>query len=82
MHKIALIVGMLAACGASAATAQNSWEDREVERLSWPELQRFENDRAFRAYVRDVRRMQKRICDRRADAADVQGNVIAVGHRN
>lgn len=45
---------------APSAHAEPGYEDREVRRLSWPELQRFENDREFRRYLRDVRSIQNR----------------------
>ncbi|WP_233548179.1 beta-propeller domain-containing protein [Aurantiacibacter zhengii] len=58
-------MGLLLAALALPATvqAQGTWDHPRVEDLAWPDLQRFEDERAYREWVRDVRRMRRRLAD-------------------
>lgn len=72
-----LVSGLVLA--ASPAIAQNSWEHPSLERLASPEMQTFEGEREYRAYVRELRRAQRQIYfDRRRGVADAGGRQIIV----
>ncbi|MDE1466597.1 beta-propeller domain-containing protein [Aurantiacibacter sp. D1-12] len=77
-YGIALTIfgGLTPALAAAQDDTRPSWEHPRVEALTWPELDTFDSEREFRAWVREVRRLQRRLRNERR--AEVLGDNIVV----
>ncbi|APE28854.1 beta-propeller domain-containing protein [Aurantiacibacter gangjinensis] len=58
--RLILLAFAAAVVPLSSVQAQ-TWENRQVERLAWPEWQRFESEAEFRRYIREVRRIKRNL---------------------
>ncbi len=60
---------MCCAVGQSGNGAR-TWDNPQVERLAWPELDTFASEREYRNWVRDLRRMQRQLQEDQRAALD------------